>query len=113
METPSSLTPGERKAVELFSKAVGGICGSKGWEIRLFGSRARGQGDIESDLDLLVLIENLDEKLKVAIWDAAYKVFDATEILVSPLVLSRSQFERLRQRERLIVQDIESEGVRL
>jgi len=108
-----SLSPQEEKAIASFREEMGRILPSREWSLRLFGSRARGEGDEGSDLDLLVLINNLDAKTKLRVWDAAYRVFDRTEILISPLVLSVEQFEGLRKRERLIALDIEREGVPL
>ena len=109
----TSLSAQEEKALALFKKELGQICASSEWELRLFGARARGEGDEESDLDCLVVVKNLDEKTKVRIWDAAYEVFTVTEVLISPLVLSEQQYQGLKKRERLIALDIEREGIRL
>lgn len=106
-----SLSPAEQQTVDLFKEEMTKICGPQGWDLRIFGSRARREGYEDSDLDILVLVDILDEPTKVAIWDAAYYAFLATEILLSPLVLSRQQYDGLRKRERLIAMDIEREGI--
>lgn len=113
MKKMDRLTPAEQGSLEEFRQKVTKICQDRLQGIRLFGSRARQQGDEESDLDLLVLVKALDERTKVQIWDAAYEVFIATGILLSPLVLSPDQYEKLKERERLIALDIEREGVSL
>ena len=113
MEKVKGLTAQEQGALEDFCQKAAEICGNRLQGIRLFGSRARGQGDEESDLDLLVLTRGQDERTKVRIWDAAYEVFSATGIVISPLVLSLDQYERLKSRERLIAMDIEREGISL
>lgn len=105
------LTPQEEVASRQFKDAVARICGPQGWEVRLFGSRARGEGDDESDLDLLVLLDVYDEQTKVKIWDAAEAIFSTTDILLSPQVLSRARFVDLKRRERLIAQEIERDGI--
>ncbi|MBI2343793.1 MAG: nucleotidyltransferase domain-containing protein [Deltaproteobacteria bacterium] len=107
------LTPQEENAIRSFQDALKGICGAWGWEVRLFGSRARGHGGEDSDLDLLVLLDHYEEATKLRIWDAAYHVFSTTDILLSPLVIARERFEQLKRRERLVAQDIEREGIRL
>ena len=106
----SILTPQEEKALQKFKKGVQKICGSSGWEIRIFGSRARGEGHGESDVDVLVLLSELSGVQKVQIWDEAYSVFAQTDILISPVVLSYQRYDNLKKRERLIVQNIEREG---
>ena len=109
----ATLTRQEEQAIRRLQDALKIICGESGWELRLFGSRARGEGDEDSDLDLLVLLDQYDEAKKLRIWDAAYEAFAVTDILLSPLVISRQRFEHLKQRERLIAQDIERDGIRL
>lgn len=113
MDIATILSPQELLAVHRFQEAVRAICGTTGWEIRLFGSRARGEGNEDSDVDLLVLLDRYDEKVKIKIWDAADAVFSATDILLAPQVLSRERFDNLRRRERLIAQEIERDGIRL
>lgn len=111
MQKKAALTPQEERALTLFKTALQKICGKEGWEIRLFGSRARFEGDEDSDLDILVLLQSYDEKTKVKIWDVAYSIFTDTEILISPHVLSYERYENLKNRERLIAQEIERDGV--
>lgn len=113
MDIATILSPQELLAVQRFQEAVRAICGAGGWEIRLFGSRARGEGNEDSDLDLLILLDRYDEKIKIKIWDAAEAVFSATDILLSPQVLSRQRFDDLKRRERLIAQEIERDGIRV
>lgn len=105
------LSTQEQIAVAQFQTAVNTLCGVAPCELRIFGSRARGEGSEDSDLDILVLLPNEDRQLKTKIWDAAYEVFTTTEVIVSPLVLSHQQYDRLKARERLIAQDIEREGI--
>ncbi|MBI4238930.1 MAG: hypothetical protein HY696_11040 [Deltaproteobacteria bacterium] len=52
-------------------------------------------------------------RAKVALWDAAYAVFVATEVLIAPLVLTYPQYSALRAHERRIAIDIERDGIRL
>ena len=71
------------------------------------------EGNKESDIDILVLIEKEDERKKIKIWDAAYVIFSETDIMISPLVLSQTQYDRLKKGERLIAKNIEEEGFAL
>ena len=82
--------------------------------VRLFGSAARGDWTLDSDVDILVVIENssdndVDEISRLAFHLGAVE----TGVLLRPLTMDRLRFEALRQRERRIVLDIEREGVDL
>ena len=52
----------------------------------LFGSRARGEGHEESDLDLLVLVRSLSRDERRAAIDDAGEVEFATGLVLSPMV---------------------------
>lgn len=107
------FTPQERKALLQFREEIQKICSSTKWELRIFGSRARMEGNEESDVDVLVVLSKYEEALKIKIWDAAYYIFADTDILISPLVLSGEQYERLKKRERRIANEIERDGIPL
>lgn len=107
------LTPQELKAVMTFKKSVEEGGGPNIHRLLLFGSRARGEGTEDSDIDILVLLSKMDDSLKVRIWDIAHRIFCDTEIMISPLVLSGDQYERLVSHERLITKSIQKEGIEL
>jgi predicted nucleotidyltransferase len=77
----------------------------------LFGSRARGEGGTDSDMDLLVVLTTDDLAVRRRVFDLAYEVFLETDVLISPLVLSRDNFAVLRRAGRRLARDIERDGV--
>jgi len=79
----------------------------------LFWSRARGEGDPESDLDVLVLLRGATRVDRHRLYDMAYDVFAERGVDVSPLVRAPEEFALWRARERRIALDIEREGVPL
>jgi predicted nucleotidyltransferase len=63
-------------------------------QVILFGSKARGQGDAESDLDLLILTSReLPWKERDTLVDALFEIQLAYDVLLSPLVLGRHEWE--------------------
>ena len=80
----------------------------------LFGSRARGDADEESDVDVLVVVRDLSPAERRDVIDLAYDA-DATDrerwAGLSPFVLSTARYRELRRRERPIIGAVEREGV--
>lgn len=67
------------------------------FELRLFGSRARGRGHGESDIDVLLIVPDDVDRARVhdMLDDPLFDVLVEREELVAVLVLHRSEFERL------------------
>ncbi|MBI4365940.1 MAG: nucleotidyltransferase domain-containing protein [Deltaproteobacteria bacterium] len=79
----------------------------------LFGSRARGEGNDESDLDVLVLTATVNRTIKETIWDIANDLLLETDVYLSPLVMSVTEFQTLRDRERRLALEIAHDGIPL
>ena len=82
-------------------------------EILLYGSQARGDYSAASDIDVAVIVAGLTPALKDKILETVAEVELEHLRPVSVLVLEKTQFEQLYQRERRIALDIRSEGVAL
>lgn len=68
------LTPEERDWVRTFRDSVRERYGERIRDLRIFGSRVRGDTHEESDIDLLVLVDGLDAETERAIWSMAWKI---------------------------------------
>lgn len=79
----------------------------------LFGSHARGDWGPDLDADVLVLVDDLTMKERDWIHDTGADVYMETRIHVAPLALSTAEYDRLRRLERLLVHDIERQGIEL
>ena len=78
----------------------------------LFGSKAHGTDDAESDIDLLVLTsKRLDWRERDRITDALFDVEMAHGVVLSTLVVSLDEWERGRAAILPIHAEIESTGV--
>lgn len=105
------LSPVERRALADFAADLHSRYGSRIRRLVLFGSRARGEGDEESDLDVAVIFADVDAPLRREIYDLATEVRLMTEIPISPLVLSEEELAGLRGMGRGIAAALDSEGV--
>jgi len=61
----------------------------------VFGSLARGDWSADSDVDVMVLLDNsLDPKAESPrVWDISYQLYEQYEIEVQPIVLTEKQYQ--------------------
>ncbi|MBI4573844.1 MAG: nucleotidyltransferase domain-containing protein [candidate division NC10 bacterium] len=107
------LTAVEREAILRFKQGVAALPGVLAERLILFGSRARGEGSEESDLDLAVILSAAEGPHWRQIVDVATELNLAYEyrIRVSPLILSQARLFDLWDRERAIAHEILMEGI--
>jgi predicted nucleotidyltransferase len=103
------LTPAERAAVDEFLDEVRRRLGPDLHEVRLFGSRARGEGTDESDLDLAVIVTPQGRARRYEVYDAAFDIGLRHGVRLAPFVVS----EKLRARERRVAAELDQEGILL
>lgn len=96
-----------RELKEKLSEAVGLI------DFRVFGSRARGDMDEYSDMDVFIEVEYLDKQLKERIRHIVWEVGFEQSIYISPLIFTRSEIENSPLKASPIVKNINEEGVRI
>ncbi|MBI5446345.1 MAG: nucleotidyltransferase domain-containing protein [Deltaproteobacteria bacterium] len=80
--------------------------------VTLFGSKATGRDDAESDIDLLVLTSRkLTWRERDAVTDALFDVELAHDVVISTLVLTAEEWEAGPYRVLPIRAEIERQGV--
>jgi len=83
-------------------------------DFKVFGSRARGDADEYSDLDIFLEVETLDKEQKDQISEIAWEVGYNNDCMhISPLIFTRYELEESPLRISSIVQVIAEEGVRI
>ena len=87
------------------------MCGPRLVKLCLFGSRARGDHSVDSDIDVAAVIRGLDRREKMAVLDAVAEIEFERATSISVLVLSEELFDELLTHERRIALDIESGGI--
>lgn len=80
-------------------------------DFRVFGSRARGDADEFSDMDVFVEVERLDKGLKEQISDIAWEVGFENFMVIAPLIFSRDEIENTALRSSPIIKVISTEGI--
>ncbi len=79
----------------------------------LFGSRARGDADPDSDMDVLVIVNDFTDRTEDFISQCAWEAGFENDIILVPVVFSRNDWENGPERYSLLAEAIKSEGVYL
>ena len=76
-----------------------------------FGSRTRDLAIAESDLDVCVVIDRLDDDADRLIMETAWKVGFENDIVISTVSYSKKEFDQGPCSESMLVDNILSEGI--
>ncbi len=106
-----SLTKDQENALCELKKRMAPFLETRAGIIRIFGSRARGDEEPQSDLDLAVIVPGLTREEKMRILETVAEVELEHLTPLSALVISKEAFGRLKGLERRIALDIEREGI--
>jgi predicted nucleotidyltransferase len=82
-------------------------------QMKLFGSKARGDSDRESDIDILVVLEDCDRKTRNAIYDLCYDLSVDHSVVLAPVIYARTEFESELTRVTPFYRAVAREGVLL
>jgi uncharacterized protein (UPF0332 family)/predicted nucleotidyltransferase len=107
------LTPHERDVLAELLSRLREQFGERIAHVWLFGSKARGDSDAESDVDLLVVARDSDDALVKAIGGIAYELSLTHSILLCEHVVSAWRFAQMRARQEPIYQNIVRDGIDL
>ena len=82
-----------------------------GARIWAFGSRARGGGGWDSDFDVCIVLDRLDDKRDKWIREVAWEVGFQNECVITTIVFDADQFENGPMSESTLVANIMREGI--
>jgi predicted nucleotidyltransferase len=81
--------------------------------ILLFGSRARGEAEPDSDMDVLIIMSQENSEIRRAIRYLAVEVWLKHGIYVSTRVWSRAHWQKLEEIQTLLYRNICRDGIDL
>jgi predicted nucleotidyltransferase len=107
------LTPTEQQAVLEFVHLLQERFNGRVRSALLFGSKARGEGSPDSDLDVLVVIDSDDWRVHKQIRYLAADICLKYDLNLSPRVWSTSHRREMEELQTLLYQNIRRDGVNL
>lgn len=106
---PLTLSPKEWLAIQGLLERLQQSYGSQIRQALLFGSKARGEAQQDSDIDILLLVENENWALKDAITDVAAEVNLEYDLQIDARVIGLQRWQHLAETQaglyRTIIRD--------
>jgi predicted nucleotidyltransferase len=95
--TLARLSEIEQVAVKTFVQDIRKQYSDQILAVALFGSKARGDDDPESDIDLLVITNSESYDFRSALWRIASEISLNYNVLISAHIFGKERWERARQ----------------
>ena len=105
------MNPVEKKIIDVFTSLIKKKLSVD--RIELFGSRARGDADPDSDMDVFVIVDDLSPELEDYISECAWEAGFKHGIVIVPVVFTRDEWENGPERYSLLAEAIRAEGIQL
>lgn len=108
-------TPEVAVALERFRQLARSRFGDRLQELTVFGSRARGDAREDSDVDILVVVDQLSESERDEVFDLAWRAAMAGEeyVVLAPIPYSSERAAESRRLEKRLMREIDAQGIRL
>ena len=105
------LNEKEQQALRKFGMALKEALTDNLLEVKLFGSKARGDAQKDSDIDVLVIISSGDWHMCDVVYDIATDILLETEVCISPKVISRKEYNNLYNSGNPFMKNVIREGI--
>lgn len=105
----NGLSPQEEKALLSVKREI-----SRRYALRwmkLFGSKARGDDDAESDIDVAIALDNVNWEVEKSVYEICFYAGLEHDILISPVIYSGPELAQKRTRSTPFFMRLEKEGI--
>jgi predicted nucleotidyltransferase len=103
----------ERDAIEEWTTRLLAQHGRRVIELWLFGSKARGDFDADSDLDLLIILSTDDPQVRDSVRLLAARVSLEHNVLINTHIVSQERWGNLERQNAVYWQNIHRDGIPL
>ena len=107
------LTPQERKAVRVFLQTLESELGAQLHRTVLFGSKARQDDDPDSDIDLLIVVNDENRTIRNAISKIGSRVSLEYDVLIGPFIIAKDSWEMMQREKFSLSENVAREGIPL
>jgi len=107
----SGLSENERAALSKLKTALEGRFDLI--DFRVFGSKARGEATPESDIDVMIEVEDYNPAVESAIDELVFKINLEHDCFISAVIFGRRELEEVPLGESPLYRVIEREGIKV
>jgi len=105
------LSTKEKSALLQFKAGLEQALSGQLIELKLFGSKARGDDQPDSDVDVLVIVASDDWRICDTVYDIATDILLQTDLCISPKVISKNKFDQLRKEHTSFIRNVSRDAV--
>jgi predicted nucleotidyltransferase len=106
-----ALNAKEKSALKKFKAALEQTLAGQLIELKLFGSKARGDDKPDSDIDVLIIVADDDWRICDVVYGIATDILLQTDISISPKVISKNQLEQLHKEDTFFLRNISRDAI--
>jgi len=107
------ITKNENAALRTFIQRILDELDAQVFQIILFGSKARGDGNADSDMDVLILASAENRRLQETVNIIASQVSLDYDILFNPLLIANARWTQMSSERFSICRNVERDGIML
>ena len=101
----------EEQILDRFKMRLKDVLSDNLVEVRLFGSKARGDARKDSDIDVLVIVSSDDWRRSDAVYSIVTDILLETDVCISPKVISQKEYTRLHNNGNPFIENVTREGI--
>jgi len=106
-----TLSAKEKSVLKQFKAGLEQALGGQLIELKLFGSKARGDGRPDSDVDVLVIVATDDWHIRDKVYDVATDMLLQVDVCISPKVISKSRFVQLCKEGTSFIHNVSKDAI--
>ncbi len=106
-----ALTARENSVLKQFKTDLQHTLGDKLVELKLFGSKARGDDRPKSDVDVLVIVATDDWHIRDTVYDVATDMLLQMDVCISPKVIGKNRFDQLCKEGTCFIHNISRDAI--
>ncbi len=112
-QLPVSLVADEQKAIHILLEKLVELHQGEVQQVILFGSKARGDFNADSDTDILILVNHETWGLRNSIWSLAAQVELSFDVIFNVQVIGVERWHQMSLERFSLCRNVERDGITL